>query len=175
MQEQLEKLTQEHAAKASEKKKQKKREEKFPPPTATVHPTTAAGFTSPPHPTIPLAANNNTTTAQHQQQNSPTKQFYSQGSMDAPNKYPGHMPNNGKKMPLVQHHYQQKPNNQVPSQQSIQQQQQCNTPKFTFDSDDEDSSKPMTYDEKRQLSLDINKLPGGCRAFCDNLSKLGIG
>ncbi|XP_039288459.1 homeotic protein female sterile [Nilaparvata lugens] len=29
-----------------------------------------------------------------------------------------------------------------------------------FDSDDEDSSKPMSYDEKRQLSLDINKLPG---------------
>ncbi|XP_068095906.1 bromodomain testis-specific protein isoform X2 [Hyperolius riggenbachi] len=27
-------------------------------------------------------------------------------------------------------------------------------------SDDEDNSKPMTYDEKRQLSLDINKLPG---------------
>ena len=34
-----------------------------------------------------------------------------------------------------------------------------------FDSDDEDNAKPMTYDEKRQLSLDINKLPGklcGC-------------
>ena len=30
----------------------------------------------------------------------------------------------------------------------------------TFDSDDEDNAKPMTYDEKRQLSLDINKLPG---------------
>jgi len=29
-----------------------------------------------------------------------------------------------------------------------------------FDSDEEDLSKPMTYDEKRQLSLDINKLPG---------------
>ncbi|XP_063795977.1 bromodomain testis-specific protein isoform X5 [Pseudophryne corroboree] len=27
-------------------------------------------------------------------------------------------------------------------------------------SEDEDHSKPMTYDEKRQLSLDINKLPG---------------
>ncbi|XP_056379131.1 bromodomain testis-specific protein [Hyla sarda] len=27
-------------------------------------------------------------------------------------------------------------------------------------SDDEDRVKPMTYDEKRQLSLDINKLPG---------------
>ncbi|CAE1317378.1 Bromodomain-containing protein 4B,Bromodomain testis-specific protein,Bromodomain-containing protein 3,Bromodomain-containing protein 4,Homeotic protein female sterile,Bromodomain-containing protein 4A,Bromodomain-containing protein 2 [Acanthosepion pharaonis] len=26
--------------------------------------------------------------------------------------------------------------------------------------DDEDNAKPMTYDEKRQLSLDINKLPG---------------
>lgn len=30
----------------------------------------------------------------------------------------------------------------------------------TFDSDEEDNAKPMTYDEKRQLSLDINKLPG---------------
>jgi hypothetical protein len=29
-----------------------------------------------------------------------------------------------------------------------------------FDSDEEDEVKPMTYDEKRQLSLDINKLPG---------------
>jgi len=29
-----------------------------------------------------------------------------------------------------------------------------------LDSDDEDNAKPMTYDEKRQLSLDINKLPG---------------
>ena len=28
------------------------------------------------------------------------------------------------------------------------------------DSDEEDTAKPMTYDEKRQLSLDINKLPG---------------
>ena len=33
-------------------------------------------------------------------------------------------------------------------------------PVFAFDSDDEDNAKPMTYDEKRQLSLDINKLPG---------------
>jgi len=30
-----------------------------------------------------------------------------------------------------------------------------------FDSDvEEDDAKPMSYDEKRQLSLDINKLPG---------------
>ncbi|XP_072130696.1 bromodomain testis-specific protein [Mobula birostris] len=28
------------------------------------------------------------------------------------------------------------------------------------DSEEEDNAKPMTYDEKRQLSLDINKLPG---------------
>ena len=28
------------------------------------------------------------------------------------------------------------------------------------DSEDEDNAKPMSYDEKRQLSLDINKLPG---------------
>ena len=34
------------------------------------------------------------------------------------------------------------------------------------DSDDEDNAKPMTYDEKRQLSLDINKLPG---KFCPYL------
>nr|XP_039269216.1 bromodomain-containing protein 3-like isoform X1 [Styela clava] len=31
---------------------------------------------------------------------------------------------------------------------------------YVFESDDEDHAKPMTYDEKRQLSLDINKLPG---------------
>ncbi|XP_011661989.2 bromodomain-containing protein 2 isoform X1 [Strongylocentrotus purpuratus] len=29
-----------------------------------------------------------------------------------------------------------------------------------LESDDEDTAKPMSYDEKRQLSLDINKLPG---------------
>lgn len=29
-----------------------------------------------------------------------------------------------------------------------------------FDQEESDTAKPMTYDEKRQLSLDINKLPG---------------
>lgn len=29
-----------------------------------------------------------------------------------------------------------------------------------FDSDEEEDTAPMSYDEKRQLSLDINKLPG---------------
>lgn len=33
-------------------------------------------------------------------------------------------------------------------------------PVHTFDSEEEDTAKPMSYDEKRQLSLDINKLPG---------------
>ena len=33
-------------------------------------------------------------------------------------------------------------------------------PPSVFDSEDEDNAKPMSYDEKRQLSLDINKLPG---------------
>lgn len=33
-------------------------------------------------------------------------------------------------------------------------------PALVFDSEDEDNAKPMSYDEKRQLSLDINKLPG---------------
>ncbi|XP_014220698.1 bromodomain-containing protein 3-like isoform X2 [Trichogramma pretiosum] len=33
-------------------------------------------------------------------------------------------------------------------------------PPSIFDSEDEDNAKPMSYDEKRQLSLDINKLPG---------------
>lgn len=34
------------------------------------------------------------------------------------------------------------------------------------DSDDEeDTARPMTYDEKRQLSLDINKLPGWLESF----------
>ena len=31
---------------------------------------------------------------------------------------------------------------------------------FTAKSEDKDNAKPMNYDEKRQLSLDINKLPG---------------
>lgn len=31
---------------------------------------------------------------------------------------------------------------------------------MAYKSEDEDSAKPMNYDEKRQLSLDINKLPG---------------
>ncbi|KAL4629590.1 bromodomain-containing protein 2 isoform X1 [Arapaima gigas] len=30
----------------------------------------------------------------------------------------------------------------------------------TYDSEEEEECRPMTYDEKRQLSLDINKLPG---------------
>jgi len=42
-----------------------------------------------------------------------------------------------------------------------------------FDSDDDDdddvSAKPMTYDEKRQLSLDINKLPGQLLCLSDCL------
>ncbi|XP_065170794.1 homeotic protein female sterile-like isoform X2 [Atheta coriaria] len=33
-------------------------------------------------------------------------------------------------------------------------------PAMPFDSEDEDNARPMSYDEKRQLSLDINKLPG---------------
>ncbi|XP_055307981.1 bromodomain-containing protein 3-like isoform X3 [Sitodiplosis mosellana] len=33
-------------------------------------------------------------------------------------------------------------------------------PTTNFDSEEEDTAKPMSYDEKRQLSLDINKLPG---------------
>lgn len=34
-------------------------------------------------------------------------------------------------------------------------------PPVPFDSEeDESATKPMSYDEKRQLSLDINKLPG---------------
>lgn len=36
---------------------------------------------------------------------------------------------------------------------------------LAFDSEDEDNAKPMSYDEKRQLSLDINKLPGKPTTF----------
>lgn len=47
-----------------------------------------------------------------------------------------------------------------------------------LDSDEEDSAKPMTYDEKRQLSLDINKLPGnGLTVICchyDMCCKLSV-
>ncbi len=42
-----------------------------------------------------------------------------------------------------------------------------------FDSDDEDNAKPMSYDEKRNLSLDINKLPGMdhfCKLFNTNFN-----
>lgn len=31
---------------------------------------------------------------------------------------------------------------------------------LVFESEEEDNARPMSYDEKRQLSLDINKLPG---------------
>jgi hypothetical protein len=31
---------------------------------------------------------------------------------------------------------------------------------FDYHSDEDEDAKPMTYDEKRKLSLDINKLPG---------------
>lgn len=34
-----------------------------------------------------------------------------------------------------------------------------------YDSEEEDTAKPMSYDEKRQLSLDINKLPGKTKIF----------
>ena len=37
---------------------------------------------------------------------------------------------------------------------------QAVVPSANFDSEEEDTAKPMSYDEKRQLSLDINKLPG---------------
>lgn len=46
-----------------------------------------------------------------------------------------------------------------------------------FDSDDEDNAKPMTYDEKRQLSLDINKLPGKhgpVFAVCEYFSSMNL-
>lgn len=39
-------------------------------------------------------------------------------------------------------------------------------PAPNFDSEEEDTAKPMSYDEKRQLSLDINKLPGGFLYIC---------
>lgn len=38
-------------------------------------------------------------------------------------------------------------------------------PVINFDSEEEDMAKPMSYDEKRQLSLDINKLPGKLNEF----------
>ena len=40
-------------------------------------------------------------------------------------------------------------------------------PTSGYASSDEEEAKPMTYDEKRQLSLDINKLPGNvCTCMC---------
>ena len=34
-------------------------------------------------------------------------------------------------------------------------------------SDEEGDCRPMTYDEKRQLSLDINKIPGLVFSWCE--------
>lgn len=55
-------------------------------------------------------------------------------------------------------------NNKTPNQNKRQRpnnkSSKRNKPLPAFDSEDEDSAKPMSYDEKRQLSLDINKLPG---------------
>ena len=48
-------------------------------------------------------------------------------------------------------------------------------PSTIFDSDDdedEEDSRPMTYDEKRQLSLDINKLPGQYLSLSLDVNKL---
>jgi hypothetical protein len=42
-------------------------------------------------------------------------------------------------------------------------------PALNFDSEEEDTAKPMSYDEKRQLSLDINKLPGRSHLFVEIL------
>ncbi|VDN43669.1 unnamed protein product [Gongylonema pulchrum] len=39
---------------------------------------------------------------------------------------------------------------------------------YEFDSEDERSALPMSYDEKRQLSLDINKLPGDKLSSCEH-------
>lgn len=47
------------------------------------------------------------------------------------------------------------PNKKKPSTQAM-----------VFDSEEEDTAKPMSYDEKRQLSLDINKLPGKSHKLC---------
>lgn len=38
-------------------------------------------------------------------------------------------------------------------------------PTSGYVSSDEEEAKPMTYDEKRQLSLDINKLPGNLNNY----------
>ena len=54
------------------------------------------------------------------------------------------------------------------SRSNKKKQQQQQTP--AFDSEDEDMARPMSYDEKRQLSLDINKLPG---EFANLVPRLG--
>ncbi|CAH0552951.1 unnamed protein product [Brassicogethes aeneus] len=47
-----------------------------------------------------------------------------------------------------------------PASKAGRKKQQAAPAPLAFDSEDEDNAKPMSYDEKRQLSLDINKLPG---------------
>jgi len=52
------------------------------------------------------------------------------------------------------------------SQAAQRRNNKTSVPVVPFDSDDEEDVKPMTYDEKRQLSLDINKLPGNLCLQC---------
>ena len=43
-----------------------------------------------------------------------------------------------------------------------------------FNQEDSDVAKPMSYDEKRQLSLDINKLPGDKLGRVVHIIQVGI-
>ncbi|GIX87803.1 hypothetical protein CDAR_82812 [Caerostris darwini] len=64
--------------------------------------------------------------------------------------------NNASKVPNANNKTPNQNKRQRPNNKSAKR----NKPLPAFDSEDEDNAKPMSYDEKRQLSLDINKLPG---------------
>ena len=165
MQEQLGKLTEEHMTKLKEKKERKKRKKKHrekdkeaasgvqiskppqteaPPALVPVQPPAAAPIptsvaSTPAAPVIPvvpeLTPKPQTKTPAKSQKPQKTPKTAKQKAPSAQKRPRANSKNTTKKnkMPIT-----------VPQ----------------FDSDDEDNAKPMTYDEKRQLSLDINKLPG---------------
>ena len=137
MQEQLGKLTQEHFNRAKEKKAKKKtkkrerREKEMAEAMGAIHAPAAAGHQPAPAPAPAPAA---PAEAVAPKAPKPTKAKANK-TKSVPKRPRSNSKSSSKK---------NKNMNNLP----------------TFDSDDEDNAKPMTYDEKRQLSLDINKLPG---------------
>jgi hypothetical protein len=167
VQEQLARLTQEHAAKAKEKrdkKKKKKHHDKndslldglppvlaTPPPSHVLPPSTAH---------LPPVVTDLPPSKPHGKVGRPPKAA-SAATMAAPAAPPpAHQPPLSAISPPGQAK-KPKPTNGTKGKKGQTPAAPANAASvFAFDSDEEDHCKPMTYDEKRQLSLDINKLPG---------------